>query len=160
MYSNRLTINVTINFAINENKFIKNQLINLVFDENDEFMKLKTNHIFILDDSTIIFHKVFSPACNYIPKKDLMDFLYSDKKFYFKDTEENLCGEEFMKFNNNFLIFNNLIYSGNFDSIQNVIFKLSNNQLLQFKKEFEKLFSITENNLINNLNALQLNYII
>ena len=156
MNSNGFVINIMLDFAINDNSFIKNQMINLGFNENDEFMKIKTNHLFILDDSNIIFHKLFCPRCDYIPKKQIDDFLYNEQRLYFKEIEENLDGEEFMMFKKNNLIFNNLIYSGNFDSIQSSIFRLTNSQIIDFKKEFEKLYSISEYNITKNLNNIKL----
>jgi len=154
MNSNGFVINIMLDFAIIENSFIKNKLINLGFNETDEFMKIKTNHLFILDDSNIIFHKIFSPRCNYIPKKYIDSFLYNEERLYFKEIEEDLSGEEFMVFKKNNLIFNNLICSGNYDCLQNTIFKLSDSQIIDFKKEFEKLYLISENNITDNINYL------
>lgn len=100
-----------------------------------------------INDKNIIFSKIILPNCSYISEPSIIEFIKNDTPFIFYDSKDG--NVDIMTFNKNYLIFKHSISGYDIDTFQHIIFKLSNNQLTQFKKEFNKLLLLNNYNNIN-----------
>ena len=141
-------MNIQLKVGINllQDEIYKDQLDNFNFGADYNFNSDNEDlHILVLNNNDIIFVKIYQPREIYFSETDIDGFLNSDKELILK----NFKLIETIQFKKNILSFNHYdVHNDIDDSIQNIVFKLNDEQLVLFKTEFNNLKNLK---LFNNL---------
>ena len=123
---------------------------NNIVDNNSDILNIDEHQILQIiiyagDINNIIFSKILIPNSNYIPEYKVLNFINNDKPLEINNFQDGNI--DIIQFHNNYLVFKYAVVGNTTDTMQHIIFNLSNQQLIQFKSEFKNIIYI--NNILN-----------